>query len=228
MAVYLSNIWEIVDRSVYEKIRLLLVAAGYLPDIANTTLYPDTDIGVAAYNAAMASIKVSKGFAVEIFGQGSSLHKYEKKVPRIVYNARRIFPGDIGGNPENQYTKPGAVFELHAVPPTSSSVQFEISLVYETAKQERLLNSVIQATLKSRSYIKYYNDASSSFMVENVSYRDNPDTAFGICEKILTYMAKDLWDITTEVIGTAAPLAQVELETKDAGNGDSMGSVLIQ
>jgi len=225
MAVYLSNIWEVVDRSVYEKIRLLLVAAGYLPDI---TTFPDTDAGVAAYNTAMANIKTSKGFAIELFGQGSNLHKYEKKVPRIVYNARRIFLGDIGGNPEHQYTKAGAVFNKTAVPPTSSSLQFDIFLVFETAKQERVLNSIIQATLKSRTYIPHYNNPNESFLVNNISYRDNPDTSFGICEKILTYQANDLWDTTEEIIDTAAPLESVDLETKNGETGESQGGILIQ
>ena len=225
MAVYLSNIWEVVDRSVYEKIRLLLVAAGYLPDI---TQFADTDAGVALYNTAMANIKTSKGFAIELFGQGSNLHKYEKKVPRIVYNARRIFPGDIGGNPEHQYTKAGAVYNKTAVPPTSSALQFDIFLVYETAKQERVLNSILQGTLKSRTYVKHYNNPNEEFLVVNLSYRDNPDTAFGICEKVLTYQAYDLWDTTDEVIDTAAPLESVELETENQETRESQGSVLIQ
>lgn len=225
MAVYLSKIWETVDRSVYEKIRLLLVAAGYLPDI---TLFTDDDAGVLAYSVEMEAIKVAKGFAIEIFGQGSNLKRYEKKVPRIVYSARRIFPGDIGGNPEYTYTKAGSVYNAEAVPPMSSSLQFEISLVYKTAEQERLLNAIIQATLKSRSYIPHYDNPSEQFFITNISYRDNPDTAFGITEKILTYQANDLWDDTQEVLFTVSPLKSVELETKEADSGKSLGTITIQ
>lgn len=223
--MFLDNIYEIVDRSIFEVIRKALVELGYLPDI---TKFPDTDAGVLAYNQAMEAIKVSKGYAIEVFGQGSSFKKYEKKVPRIVYTARRIQPGDLGGNPDLNYELNGGSYDAYARPPAANNLQFEISLVFKEARHERKLNSIISATLSYRRYIKHYDDETQEFFINNISYRDNPDTAFGISEKILTYEAVDLWDMSGVEVSKVSKLQEVTITTEIDGQTNTGGDMVIK
>ncbi len=226
MATQLTDIWEIVDRSIFEKIRLLLVEHGYLPDI---TQYPDTDTGVQGYNNRMAQIVADKGFAIELFGAASSQKRYSKKCPRIVYTPRRIFAGDLGGGPDVIYESKGQTYDGKTRPPQTSELQFDISLVSNEIRQERVMNSIIGLALSKRAYVPFYTNVTTGdteeFFVTQMSYRDVPDTKYGIIEKIYTYKALDLWDREFTEVGGVAPL----LEATVCGfvNNKNIGELIV-
>lgn len=229
MATQLTDIWEIVDRSVFEKIRLLLVEHGLTPDV---TLYPNTPAGVDAYRAELAVIKSTKGFAIELFGSGSSQKKYEKKTPRIVFIPRRIYAGDLGGNPEYIYTFNGTKFDAEVRPPQTSVYQFEISLVSDEIRQERAMNAIIGLALSKRAYVPFYTNVTTGdneeFFAIQTTFRDVPDTEFGIMEKIYTYEARDLWDReNTFIPDAAAPLDEVTLTTVPSINEDDIDEGIV-
>lgn len=210
----LTTIWETIDRSVYEVLRLLLVTEGYLPDITN---FPNTPTGVIAYEAEVANIAATKGFSIGLFGASSSYKKYEKVTPRIVYIPKRVSTGDIGGGNVIRWEKLGGEYLGRKSPTQTSNLQFEISLVAKDIRQLRVLLAVIGQVLSQRGYIPFYDNLESEFFIVQSSFRDFPDTEFGLLEKIYEYTAVDIWDKTQPVEFQASPLKQV---TMDIQNGE--------
>lgn len=221
MATILNDIYEVVDRSIYEAIRLILVEHGYLPDISNTVLFPNNPTGVTNWDNAINAIVAAKGFAIELFGSGSSDAKYNKKVPRIVYIPKRIKPGDLGGNMGKYYEKDGNNFKALSQPPSITDYQFEISLVAKNSEQLRVMDSVISIVLSRRGYIKLYNDNTQEFFVVQNGYRDYPDADYGLLEYIYAFEARDLWDRIEESPTPVSPLKEITIEMRGDGTSDS-------
>ena len=116
-ATALSNIQEIIERSLFEVIRLELVDKGYLPDIADTGTYPDNSTGWAQWEADLAAIIISMGFAIEIFSGGSSESRGVQKIPRIVIDSGNFLPGALGGDPRRFFSDQGADYQALVTPP---------------------------------------------------------------------------------------------------------------
>ena len=219
MATILNDIYEIVDRSIYEAIRLVLVEHGYLPDIS---LFPNTPAGVSAWETAISTIVATKGFAIELFGAGSSDAKYSKRVPRIVYFPKRIKPGDLGGNMGKYYElDANNNYKALSQPPSITNYGFEISLVAKNSKQLRVMDSVMSVVLSRRGYIKLYNDATQEFFVIQNGYREYPDTDYGLLEYIYSYEAQDLWDRLEISPTPISPLKEISVEVRGEGTPDS-------
>lgn len=197
---------KIVERSLFEAIRKLLVSEGYLPDI---TLFPNTQIGYGNFQSALEVIKNTKGFATEIFGHGSSQSKELKRVPRIAIVTRRVFPGDIGGLVDYEYiNNPLDPNNLMKVLPDNQTadLQIDIHLVSNSAEQDRFLGAVLGATIGSKRYIPVYDDPTQKIFTRQYNYYDLPDTMEGIIEKVYSYEIKDLWLFGGRVIQTSVPL----------------------
>ena len=211
MENYFNTIYEQVDRSVFEVIRKEVVRLGYLPDI---TQYEGA--GVEAFEAAKREIVRTKGFVIEVFGASSDIDKYSKRYPRIVYIAKRIIPGDIGGNYTGAYyeKKKDGTFTATAQPPQLTDYQFEISIVARRADQLRVMDGVISNVLSRRDYVPNYLDNTKVMFVEQTGYRDFPDLDFGYLEYIYMYTAKDLLDRATIKAEGIAPLAEINIDVK--------------
>ena len=153
MSIQLSNIQERVERTFYESVRLALVELGYWPDI---TQYPETNQGAIDFKQAVTSIHNSKGFAIEIFGFSNAQAKGSIYTPRIVFQSRKIVPGDVG-TPLTEKEVNGNTYTLFKLPFTSSNFQIIIKLVTSTAKQDRILNSIVNAVFSTRGYLNLYD-----------------------------------------------------------------------
>jgi len=225
----LTNIQELVERSIFEAIRKVLVREGYVPDV---TLVPDR----ATYDQQLSAIEQAKGFASEIFGNGSSQATGTKHVPRIVISGRRVLVGEIGSPPSREFEKdplnPNSIIAVTPAPETSH-LQLEIHLVSNTAQQERFLTAVINAALKTRSYIPMIDDPTgkSKFFLRQFNYYDLPDTIEGIDENVYAYEVTDLYLFEGTIEQINVPLIQaitlettlLELETIIANNGAIIG-----
>lgn len=213
MSTILSDIQEIVERSLFESIRLILVEHNYLPDVV---VYNDNDAGKAAYQTEIDNIVILKGFAIEVFGHSSSQKKYAKKVPRIVIYPKRIIPGDIGGGPDPEFILEGGSYTKKTQPPRTSTYEFEINVISNSAKQDRLMNAILAIAIPSRGYVKFYNDPLNSFFVEQYSFRESPDTQEGINEKFYMYRAIDLYFAEGQIIETGiSPLKSIGVDILD-------------
>lgn len=209
--IALSNIQTIIERSIFERIRIELVDKGYLPDV---TQYTNDASGVASYEADLDNIVATKGFAIEVYNESSSFEKGLKKVPRIVINSGNFLPGDIGGDPSRFYELGEDNRYLAKVtPPQTADFFFSIHLVSENVIQERVLNALLALSVPRRKYIPWYND-NRRFFVRNLNYFDLDDNDNGLIEKVFAYEVPDCWDMEDEVVATdIAKISHIKLNT---------------
>ena len=211
----LSDIQEIVERTLFERIREELVDKLYLPDIADTGTYPDTEAGWTAWNAAIAAIAAGPaGFAVELWNGGISDSRGTKKLPRIVLNSGSFLPGALGGNPQSYFRDNGADFSAMSQPPQTVDYYVNIHLVAGSIEQIRVLNSLLAISVPRRGYIPFYNDADQSFFARNVGYYDGDNDDEGIIEKVFGFEIPDAWDHEGVVVTTSvAKMTEITLNT---------------
>jgi hypothetical protein len=218
MSTVLTDIIEKVDRSLFEAIRLELVDKGYLPDVADTGTYPDNDAGVAAWKAAITAIVGVKGFSIEIYGIGSSQKKYEMKVPRIVITNSFRLPGDLGTAPDVQYAlnQGSTAWEGFLLPPQTANFEYEITLVYNTAAENRVMHQILALALPKRGYIQIYNSVNpeDKFFIKQLGYNDYAATDEGYKESTYTYRVDDIIDSSQNKVKDAAKIVEIKVEDK--------------
>lgn len=190
----LSSIQEIIERSIFEIIRLEIVDKGYLPDIADTGTYPDTDSGHAQWETDINAIVASKGFAIELFGAGNSQAKGTKKVPRMVIESGNFLPGALGGDPRRYFSDQGGDYQALVTPLQTVDFYLNFCLVSNTAAQSRILNAILALTIKRRGYIPWYSDGVKTFFARYLNYYDRNDEDKGIIEHVYAYEIPDAWD----------------------------------
>lgn len=193
----LTNIQELIERTIFESIRVELVDKGYLPDI---TIYPDTALGALEYEAAIKDVVDDKGFAVEVFSEGSNYAKGNKKVPRIVISTGNFLPGDLGGDPQKFFVNNGTTFSAMVTPPQTSDFYLDIHLVSGNVIQERFLNALLALAIPRRAYLKFYTDNTKSFFIRTLNFSELDDTDHGIIEKVYSYQVPDCWDMEDQVL----------------------------
>lgn len=192
----LSSVQEIIERTVFERIRQELVDKGYLPDVTD---YSDDQAGYSAYQLAQESIVSSKGFSIDVFNTSSSFEKGIKKVPRIVINSGSFLPGDLGGAAGKQFFDQGSFFKAGISPPQTSNFFLDISLVSANVIQERVLNSILAIAVPRRRYLPFYNNAEKSFFIRYLNYNVDDSDAHDYLEKIYTYEIPDCWEHEEEI-----------------------------
>jgi hypothetical protein len=205
----LSNVQEIIERSLFEVIREELVDKGYIPNI---TLFPDTEQGYADYNIAISAIVTTKGFAIELFNEGSNLAKGIKKVPRIVINTGNFLPGALGGDPQRFYLDQGQSYQSLVTPPQTVDFFVNVHLVSGTVEQERILNSLIALAIQRRGYVPFYDGTSNTFFCRYLNFYHIDDQDTGLMEKVYAYQVSDCWDTEDRVINSnIAKITQINL-----------------
>lgn len=217
-----SDVQQKVERSVFELIRLKLVAGGYLPDI--TTFSVDKP-GYDLYQQAIAAVVQAKGFCIEIFGASSPQAKGFKKVPRIVIKTRSYRPGELGNQPNLSFVPVGPAndptsFEGKKLPPTTSNLKLEIHLVAKSSKQDRVLHNIIQQTLTTRRYVPIYDNPTMKFFLIDTGFLDLEDLDEGVIERVYNYEAKDIYASDEVVVTTVAPIVEIT-RVNNPGTPDS-------
>lgn len=209
----LSNIQEIIERSVFEAIRLVLVKYEYLPDI---TLFPDTAQGKLDYQEALATVISEKGFLIELLNENSNYKHGSKAVPRIVVNSGAFLEGELGGDPAKFFEElENNTFEAKVTPPQTSSFFIDIHLVSNTVQQERVINSILSEAIPKRKYLPYYNDTESKFFIRHINYYQLDDSTNGILEKVNAYEVPDCWESEYETVQVGiAKINEIKLITE--------------
>ena len=200
-----------LERSVYEKLRLGVVAQGFTPDI---TTFPNTVAGYQQYQAALLVIKADKGFVLEIFNQSNPKDKGIKKVPRIVFTYNTITPGDWGNEPGTRAVLDGTTFKYVRNDLISSTLTLACHIIAETTTQLRTLTWLVDRYLPNLSYIPYYNDTTEDFLLDLVSVADLTDLSVGVIEKFYTYEIPDILineDVETDKV--TVPISEININT---------------
>jgi len=215
----LTNIELRVERSIFEVIRLALVAEGYLP---NKKSYAKNETGAAQYKAAMAAIRASsKGFCIQIFGMSSPQAKGEMQVPRIVVQTQRALPGDVG-TPITSKEVNGDRYETFKHPYTSVNMQVDIKVIWNTASEVRIASAIIASVLSTRNYIDFYDtpgNANKIYLEQINAGYDIRDAEQGVTETIIQYQIKDLYTTADALIVSDGPLInEIKVDVKDPAN----------
>lgn len=208
----LSDIDEILDRSIETAIRNVAVAAGYTPD---RSTYNTLEL----YNTELTNIKIANGFALEVYGPSSPKQKLELKVPRIVIEAGVWTSGDLGGDTTAKYNDLGAVFEKVRPAPMSANLRYYISLVSNDIKHDRILKAIMSAALPNREYVPFYNDSETKFLVVYQNAVNKPDMGEGLIEKTYLYEAMDLYEVTEEIIqASVVKINEIKVDDTNGNN----------
>lgn len=217
MARALSNILEVIDRSIFSVINAKLVEEGYSVDRTIDGVLTTESL----WKIEEATIQAQKGFVVELFGASSNRDKEELKSPRISYIPERLTPGSIGNSPGYRYNfdSKNNIYEKLTDPNQTSDYQFKIHLVANNAMEFRLLHSVIAATIPHKEYIPLYNDPTQNFMVEQYGYQDNPEFKKGLLEGFYMYRVIDIYEYLPKVHDDAiSPISETTLTVGEASS----------
>jgi hypothetical protein len=198
----LSNIEEVAERSLYQRLLTECVDKGYTPNLQNTSTYPDTPAGFAALEAAYTNIKTVKGFSIEIFNYSKGQAKNYKKVPRIVINTQNTLPGALGGDLDRHYTKNAGTYYASVLPPQTSDLYVDIHLISDNVLQHRVLNAILALAIPRRGFIPMYDDPTTNLFVRYISYLEIQDKETGLIEKVYRYEIPDIFETDGHVVAT--------------------------
>lgn len=230
MALPLADVQDIIERSIFEAIRKVIVVEGYLPDI--TVYLPVNQITYDAWVNDVKNVVTAKGFCIEIFGPGSNQSKYQKKIPRIVIQTRRFLPGEIGTPPEGFYQlQDDNTFRQVKTAPTTSNMQIDIRLVSKSQIQDRIMHAIIGKALTTRKFIQIYTDLNNpiaKFFLRQVGYNDYNELDEGVMERVYTYEVPDVYQTEWDIISTViAPITEITVDTEFEGPPSTADDPLI-
>lgn len=218
-ATALSNTQELVERTIYERIRTELVDKGYLPDITLTTgqpavlVYPNTTAGKLAFEVAIKAIADSnKKFAIELFNNINSKHEGSKKAPRIVISSDSFLGGELGGDSTRIFRTVGQTFSAYRQPPQTVNYYFNVRIVANNVVEERIATAILSLALPKKGYIPLYNDSNYNLFCRNLNSADISNEEVGLIEKYFAYEVPDLWDMEDELVeANIAKLTEITL-----------------
>lgn len=231
----LSNVQELVERSLYHSIRRQCVAKGYLPDV---TLYTgNSNAEFQRFEADLADIRTNKGFAIEVFGHSSAQEKWLKKTPRIVILPNMAVPGTLGGAMDRQYEGNGPVlsesgFTSYILPPQTTDFYYDVHVVYEKAEQGRVINSLIALGLPMRGYIDTVDNYAGiiqdqKFFMRLLDSRNLGLNSQGQYETVYTYEVPDIFEIERIVINPSVPaIREITIITENPEDTDLTSSTI--
>jgi hypothetical protein len=197
----LSPIQEIIERSLFERLRLECVDKGYLPDI---TTFPETPAGQIAYSSAVNAIATAgqDTFAIELFQNSSAHAKGMKRSPRIVINPQPFMEGSLGGDSSRVFTYNGTTYDVTILPPQTSEYFFNVHLVSSSGAQNRILNALMSLSIPVRGYIPLYNSPTENLFVRKLSGFNAPQTDEGIQETVYRFQIPDIFETCEQIVAT--------------------------
>jgi hypothetical protein len=221
-------IQTLIERTVYNALRVAFVEEGYTPEW-------DDYVSRQAFEAALTAIKNGPhGFAVEIFGASTSQDKGNKQVPRVVIVPGKSVPGEVGleFTPIYEATKDvdGNIVDWKKIRHTyqTGHFQFDIHLITNTTKQHRILHHLFNKALGPRKYLSLYNEPETRIFIEQTGYYDQPDTYEGITENVYMYEAKDLYLADGVTIATIQKILNIQLEITPTGRARFLSNGTIE
>lgn len=194
---------EQVDKTIYEHIRLVLVAQGFLPDIK---LMADQ----AAYKAAKKVINdAGVKEVIEVFGNGSSESRDGTIPHKIVITRVASGAGEIGGGgahiPEyEEWDDNGTIKYIKKVSGEGSrTYSYEIRVLTNSSKYDRILGIIINKALGLRRHVNLVDINTGAILTDEWLYLFSTGEVDlrepNLIERLHTYTIPDA-NITEEVL----------------------------
>jgi hypothetical protein len=207
---------ETLDRTIFELIRLKLVALGNLPNwrgLSGTLAQKQV-----AYEAAKAAIRASGKEVIDLYSTGSTYSREDLSKSKIVINRKNIGFGDIGANGTVAHTQlNGTTYEEQPMPDSSTHVRYEIRCISDKSTYERVIYGAIQSALGMRRMTNACDWANGwKFDLEPILivHSGYVDVSGGseLMEYLFTYEVKDVW-LTIEPTKTIPALNTIDIST---------------
>ena len=187
-------ILEQLDRSMYENMRLAIIAAGYIPDRAAYAT-------PALYKAAKVSLKASLADhqLIEIFGVGTSAARDEKSINTIFIKRVTEGIGDIGAYGVTKFVPKDVngvtKFDKERYPSSTQDIVYEVRFVANTVKFERIIVGLIYKVFGTKKYIPLYLNSGSldSETVLCLKQGDSDVSSTDVKEKVYQFVLQDIW-----------------------------------
>ena len=208
MSRALSTTQQDIDRSFEKAIYDVLLANGYIADRAAY----ETDR--AGYNTAMAAIKTSKGFCVELFSSSPPQDKTALGVPRIIITGRGFSQGSVGRDFGDQFelNEESGKYSKYNQGNPLSDYRLTIELISNSTPQDRLLEAVRQAALPNLTYLPKYNDPDVVYLITYLFTASVPEMTHGLTQKIYTYRVADVAEAELNLVSTnISPIKEIEV-----------------
>lgn len=174
---------ELVDRAIYETIRLELVNQQLTPDIVNAVSPQDwTDITKVFVN------KFNDNDFVLLDSVSSIEKRFEKRQNVIQISRERIDNGSFGIYPEQFFNKNINNTFTKSVGANPNIISYEIRSIAISIKYQRALNDIIINSLRSNRYI---TTNGLTFFVERIGIVDVSSTNF--IETLYQYRVVDVY-----------------------------------
>lgn len=199
-----------IDKSVYETVRLALVANGMLPDVRNYTT-PES------YNQAKVTLG---GDLVEVLGVGAAEAKGDKSGVKILIERKGFSAGDLGNiNSKEFVKKDSGSFKAISVTSMSTNIDYDIRVLSSSVKMERKCLDVLIHCFGMRRYIPVVD----SEEVVLINFKGDVDvSSVGNRERLVKYTVMDIW--LNESLGgegvikdDVAPLSSLNFEIVVSG-----------
>lgn len=186
----IEHFTTLLQRSIFEVLRLVLVDQGYTPDI---TEYENTPEDYRQYLTDLSTIRAEKGFAVELFNKSPTRDKGLKKVPRITLDYAPLGTGAWGSEGKPYPILDGNSFKYYKDDLVSLEMLFYCRVVTESTSQARFLNQLILQVLPPISFHPYYiSTPKEYFLVEFISQSDVSDPQMNTTEHVSLYRVPDI------------------------------------
>jgi len=206
-----------IDRSIFEKLRKVLVEAGLLPDI---TLYATPE----EYNAAKDILRetLPDKQLIEIVSIGSSYDRGDKTSAKIIIDRKRESDGSIGafGVTEYEaYTESGEdKFRKVKYPYSTKDVYYEIRFICQSTVKERILFGLFNKSLGNMLLHQGLNEFAQNTEDCFLLKRDtlvNTSAVDNVIEWMYGYTAKDVWvEDKSVLLEGIVPLNTFEFDLK--------------
>ena len=200
---------EIIDRTLYEHLRVALVGAGMLPD---KLLYNNK----TAYQSAIDAIKNADNPVCEIFGVGHPDARVGVNGNRIIVDAKNKSKGTVGAYGAYKYEEQeDDTYTKLRYPEHTTDANYEITIVAKDVATHRLIMDLVYSTLGNTRYISTIaNDA--TLTGEAVLVTQTGEVEIGnndFMETKLMYRLSDIWLIPFKILATGiAKLTQIDTE----------------
>lgn len=209
----LNNIQQNIERSFEKAIYEVLLANEYIPNRVTFAANP------TGYENAKTGIITAKGFCVELFGQSPSQEKPQLAVPRIVINSLGFQEGSAGLEFGVSYKANGSTFNKYLNSGTLSNLRMQVTLVSNKTSQDRLLESVRQASLPNLSYIADWQDGTVKYLIQYSFNNYIPELSHGLITRSYIYTVIDVCEFEPDLLQTGiSKITDIKVKDKDNEN----------
>ena len=219
---------ENVDRGIFQQLRRRVVLEGYLPDIKNY-------VGGTAEDYVQAKVTLKEGLPdktlIEVFGIGSSDSREEKTDCKIVVDRVGMKKGDVSYTDEVFYVaNANNKFDKMRMPDTAFDVEYEVRIIGNTAKFDRIMHNIVFYALGSKKYIKFVDDDGEDtvggFLLMFTGFLDITKDKF--IERLFRFTAKNVFLTDAELIKADVPkLTQVKVNVVAVSRLDNLNDPVV-